>query len=141
MLQFTHVNQEQQDSIHKAFTEVRLDMVRVTDKMGQLAIERSEDLQSISELLKDSSKQTITEVMTDVQCKWECLSEKLSRQSETLMDAIQKAVEDKVRVDEVQDALRRLTENLTLKSDSIRQELTLQIKNEESLSRMNKTFE
>ena len=56
---------------------------------------------------------------------------------------IDKQIEDKVKVEEVQDALKRLNSGFQTRMDQLqeKQSLNLQIRNEESLLKMNQTFE
>jgi len=91
---------------------------RLRDQLKVLAKERAEDLESISDLVSSSQKKTLG----DLERTKQHLESFIRSQREDLMQhqidvkeelslKIDTEIGDKVRVDEVQDALRRLTES------------------------------
>lgn len=90
------------------------------DQISHLARERSEDLMRLGELMKQTANQTVTDVMNEVASRCSELDQKIHTSAENISGMIKHEVEDKVRVDEVQDALRRLSESISTKCEVVR---------------------
>eukprot|EP00347_Sterkiella_histriomuscorum_P015749 403355827 len=125
--------QSQNDSQYQEFGKIK-------DQLKFLVKERSEDVQQISDLMKNSQKKVMIDlqkIKSDVEASIIQYKEDFQQSQinfkEDIDQRLQNEINDKVRVDEVQDALRRLTESFQIKLENIHNELIRQIqtKNED----------
>ena len=99
--------------------DLRAELLRLRDSHQFLMEERAEDLNQIGDLLKESARQTINEVMNQVDNKCLEIDNHIMGVQGFLTTVLQTELADKVRVEEVQDALKRLAEGFEIKIDGI----------------------
>lgn len=113
---------------------------RLKEQMKFLAKERAEDVNQISELMKVTQKKITQEVMKlnkelegHIKQNHETQVNEMARLREDFEKRMDHELTDKVRVDEVQDALRRLTESFQHKIENLYTEVirTVQTKNDD----------
>ncbi|CDW85981.1 UNKNOWN [Stylonychia lemnae] len=116
------------------------DFQKIKDQIKFLVKERSEEVQQISDLMKTTQKkimQDVGKIKSDIETtineQKDQLFLLLDQQRNEMETRIDGEISDKVRVDEVQDALRRLTESFQIKLENIHSELSRQMhtKNED----------
>ena len=98
----------------RKFDDLRGELTKVKDSLQFMIKERADDLDQIGDLLKQSAASTIQEVFKRQDEGLKTCSERFEVHIEAvrsqMLARVEREVQDKVRVDEVQDALRRLTE-------------------------------
>ena len=131
----------------RKFDDLRGELTKVKDSLQFMIKERADDLDQIGDLLKQSTANTIQEVFKRQDESLKTCSERFEVHIEAvrsqMLARVEREVQDKVRVDEVQDALRRLTEQFQVKLDQLqeRNDRMLALKSEENHAKFAITFD
>jgi hypothetical protein len=92
----------------------------IKDKLKELVQERQEDINMIAKMLENNLKK----VSNEVGKLQEASKSELVAAEKKTKETVLQMMEDKVRVDEVQDALKRMTESFNFKLEQIQDHYT-----------------